>query len=45
MFDHVPAENGETELTECPTCAVQIAHGSGYDMSHPIEVLAAALVE
>lgn len=45
MFDHMLAENGETERTECPTCVMQIAHGTGYDMSHPIEVLEAALVE
>jgi glycerol-3-phosphate dehydrogenase subunit C len=32
-------------MTECPTCAMQMEHGSGYDIRHPLELLAAALVD
>ncbi|PSP54591.1 anaerobic glycerol-3-phosphate dehydrogenase subunit C [Halobacteriales archaeon QS_1_67_19] len=45
MFDHMEAARGETGLTECPTCAMQMEHGTGYEIRHPVEVLAAALVD
>ncbi|MFB6297472.1 MAG: anaerobic glycerol-3-phosphate dehydrogenase subunit C [Salinirussus sp.] len=45
MFEHMEAAAGETGLTECPTCAMQMEHGTGYEIRHPLEVLAAALVE
>jgi glycerol-3-phosphate dehydrogenase subunit C len=45
MFEHMEAADGETGLTECPTCAMQMEHGTGYDVRHPLEVVAAALVE
>jgi len=45
MFDHMQEAPGETGLTECPTCAMQMEHGTGYEIRHPLEVLAAALVE
>jgi glycerol-3-phosphate dehydrogenase subunit C len=45
MFEHMEAAKGETGLTECPTCAMQMEHGTGYDVRHPLEVIEAALVE
>jgi len=45
MFEHMedlPAEHG---MTECPTCSMQMKHGTGYDITHPLEVIEAALVE
>jgi glycerol-3-phosphate dehydrogenase subunit C len=45
MFDHMAAVPGETGLTECPTCAMQMEHGSGYEIRHPLEVVKSALVE
>ncbi len=43
MFEHMEAVPGETGLTECPTCAMQMEHGTGYDVRHPLEVLETAL--
>ncbi|WP_254537772.1 anaerobic glycerol-3-phosphate dehydrogenase subunit C [Halomarina litorea] len=45
MFEHMEAAEGETGMTECPTCAMQMNHGTGYEICHPLEVLEAALVE
>jgi glycerol-3-phosphate dehydrogenase subunit C len=45
MFEHMAAAPGETGLTECPTCAMQMEHGSGYEIRHPLEVVEAALVD
>jgi glycerol-3-phosphate dehydrogenase subunit C len=45
MFEHIEAASAETGLTECPTCAMQMEHGTGYEVHHPLEVLEAALVE
>ncbi|MFB6220680.1 MAG: anaerobic glycerol-3-phosphate dehydrogenase subunit C [Halolamina sp.] len=45
MFDHMEAAEGETGLTECPTCAMQMEHGTGYEIRHPLELLEASLVE
>ena len=45
MFEHMGAVPGETGLTECPTCAMQMEHGTGYEILHPLQVLEAALVE
>ena len=45
MFEHMEATDAETGLTECPTCAMQMEHGTGYEIRHPLEVLEAALVE
>ncbi|MFB6270466.1 MAG: anaerobic glycerol-3-phosphate dehydrogenase subunit C [Halobacterium sp.] len=45
MFDHMEDAAGETGLTECPTCAMQMEHGTGYDVRHPLELLEAALVD
>ncbi len=44
MFEHMEAAEGETGLTECPTCAMQMEHGTGYDVRHPLEILEEALV-
>jgi len=44
MFEHMEAVDGETGMTECPTCAMQMEHGTGYEIRHPMEVLDAALV-
>ncbi|GGL66488.1 anaerobic glycerol-3-phosphate dehydrogenase subunit C [Halocalculus aciditolerans] len=41
MFDHMERVEGETGMTECPTCAMQMEHGTGYDVKHPLEVLEA----
>ena len=45
MFDEMEQARGETGLTECPTCAMQMEHGTGYEVRHPLEVLEAALVD
>ncbi|WP_135825853.1 anaerobic glycerol-3-phosphate dehydrogenase subunit C [Halorussus ruber] len=45
MFDHMEDAEAETGMTECPTCAMQMEHGTGYEIRHPLEVMAEALVE
>jgi glycerol-3-phosphate dehydrogenase subunit C len=45
MFEHMEDASGETGMTECPTCAMQMEHGTGYEIKHPLEVLEKALVE
>ncbi len=45
MFEHMADTDGETGMTECPTCAMQMNHGTGYEIRHPLEVLDAAIVE
>ena len=45
MFEHMEDAGGETGMTECPTCAMQMEHGTGYDIRHPLELIEAALVE
>jgi glycerol-3-phosphate dehydrogenase subunit C len=44
MFEEMETAAGETGLTECPTCAMQMEHGTGYEVEHPLRVLEAALV-
>jgi len=44
MFGHMEHADGETGMTECPTCAMQMEHGTGYEIRHPLELLDAALV-
>lgn len=44
MFEHMEAASGDVGLTECPTCAMQMEHGTGYSVKHPLEVLEYALV-
>mgnify|MGYP000380350598 CR=1 FL=1 len=45
MFEEMAEAPGDTGLTECPTCAMQMEHGTGEAVRHPLELLAAALVE
>jgi glycerol-3-phosphate dehydrogenase subunit C len=45
MFDHMEHAEGDVGMTECPTCAMQMEHGTGYDIRHPLELLEAAIVE
>jgi glycerol-3-phosphate dehydrogenase subunit C len=44
MFEHMESAEGETGMTECPTCAMQMEHGTGYEIRHPLELLESALV-
>ncbi|GAB3028846.1 anaerobic glycerol-3-phosphate dehydrogenase subunit C [Natronobiforma cellulositropha] len=43
MFRHMARADADAGLTECPTCAMQMHHGTGYEIHHPLEVLEAAL--
>jgi glycerol-3-phosphate dehydrogenase subunit C len=43
MFEHMDHAKGEVGMTECPTCSMQMEHGSGYPIKHPMEVLAEAV--
>ncbi|WP_254545109.1 anaerobic glycerol-3-phosphate dehydrogenase subunit C [Halomarina pelagica] len=45
MFEHMETVESGAGMTECPTCAMQMEHGTGYEVRHPLEVLDAALVE
>jgi glycerol-3-phosphate dehydrogenase subunit C len=44
MFEHMEHAAGDTGMTECPTCAMQMEHGTGYEIRHPLELLEEALV-
>ncbi|WP_408957721.1 anaerobic glycerol-3-phosphate dehydrogenase subunit C [Natrinema sp. 74] len=44
MFDHMDDADATQGLTECPTCSMQMEHGTGYEITHTLEVLEAALV-
>ena len=44
MVEHMEDAEATTGLTECPTCSMQMNHGTGYEITHTLEVLAAALV-
>ncbi len=44
MFEHMDAAEGTIGMTECPTCGMQMEHGTGYEIRHPLELLEAALV-
>ncbi|MFP9059028.1 anaerobic glycerol-3-phosphate dehydrogenase subunit C [Natrialbaceae archaeon A-chndr2] len=45
MFHHMEGASGETGMTECPTCSMQMEHGTGYEIRHPLEILEVALLE
>jgi glycerol-3-phosphate dehydrogenase subunit C len=45
MFEHMTDAEGEVGMTECPTCAMQMEHGTGYEIRHPLEVVESALVD
>ena len=44
MFEHMAEASGERGMTECPTCAMQMEHGSGYQIDHPLEVIESTLI-
>jgi len=44
MFEHMEHAEGDVGMTECPTCAMQMNHGTGYEIRHPLELLEKALV-
>jgi glycerol-3-phosphate dehydrogenase subunit C len=44
MFEHMRDADGDRGLTECPTCAMQMEHGTGYEVRHPLELLEEAIV-
>ncbi|RQG92131.1 anaerobic glycerol-3-phosphate dehydrogenase subunit C [Natrarchaeobius chitinivorans] len=44
MFEHMSEAGAAAGLTECPTCSMQMEHGTGYEITHTLEVLEAALV-
>ncbi|TKX54734.1 anaerobic glycerol-3-phosphate dehydrogenase subunit C [Halorubrum sp. SP3] len=43
MFDHMEDAEGDVGMTECPTCAMQMEHGTGYEIEHPLQLLADTL--
>jgi len=45
MFEHMEDGDATTGMTECPTCAMQMEHGTGYEIEHPLEVLERAVVD
>jgi glycerol-3-phosphate dehydrogenase subunit C len=45
MFEHMEAAPAEAGMTECPTCAMQMEHGTGYEIRHPLEAIEEALVD
>ncbi|MDR9445746.1 MAG: anaerobic glycerol-3-phosphate dehydrogenase subunit C [Haloquadratum sp.] len=45
MFEHMHDAAGTTGMTECPTCAMQMEHGTSYPIRHPLELLAAVLTD
>ena len=44
MFEHMHHADGDVGMTECPTCAMQMEHGTGYEIKHPLQLLEDALV-
>ncbi|GGJ03106.1 sn-glycerol-3-phosphate dehydrogenase subunit C [Halobellus salinus] len=43
MFEHMDDAAGEVGMTECPTCSMQMEHGTGYEIEHPLQLLDDAL--
>jgi len=39
MFEHMEDAEGDVGMTECPTCAMQMEHGTGYEVEHPLQLL------
>ncbi|CCQ33697.1 Glycerol-3-phosphate dehydrogenase chain C protein [Halorhabdus tiamatea SARL4B] len=39
MFEHMEDADAEHGMTECPTCSMQMEHGTGYEISHPMQLL------
>jgi len=44
MFEHMHHADGDVGMTECPTCSMQMEHGTGYEIKHPLQLLEDALV-
>ncbi|MDZ7731088.1 MAG: anaerobic glycerol-3-phosphate dehydrogenase subunit C [Natrialbaceae archaeon] len=45
LFEHMADAPADAGLTECPTCAMQMEHGSDLAVNHTLEVLEAALID
>ncbi|MFC6906352.1 anaerobic glycerol-3-phosphate dehydrogenase subunit C [Halalkalicoccus tibetensis] len=45
MFHHMEDAEPDAGMTECPTCAMQMEHGTGYEVRHPLQVMEDALVD
>lgn len=45
MFSKMHAAPGTIGITECPTCAMQMNHGTGYAIQHPMQLIEQILVE
>ncbi|XVH31341.1 anaerobic glycerol-3-phosphate dehydrogenase subunit C [Haloferacaceae archaeon DSL9] len=45
MFEHMHHAEGSVGMTECPTCSMQMEHGTGYEITHPLQLLEEALVD
>lgn len=45
MFEHMEHTTGEAGMTECPTCAMQMEHGTGYEIYHPLQLLEDAVIK
>ena len=43
MFEHMHDAEGDVGITECPTCSMQMEHGTGYEIKHPLQFLEDAL--
>ena len=43
MFDHMHDAASDVGMTECPTCSMQMEHGTGYGIKHPLQFLEDAL--
>ena len=43
MFHHMETAEPDAGMTECPMCAMQMEHGTGYEIRHPLEIVAEAL--
>ena len=43
MFGHMHDAEGDVGMTECPTCSMQMEHGTGYEIKHPLQFLEDAL--
>ena len=39
MFEHMEDAEGEVGMTECLTCTMEMSHGTGYEVRHPLEAL------
>ncbi|WP_224269105.1 anaerobic glycerol-3-phosphate dehydrogenase subunit C [Haloprofundus salinisoli] len=44
MFEHMHHASGNVGMTECPTCSMQMEHGTGYEIRHPLQLLEEAVV-